>query len=281
MGIWFFATVQTEMVRVNRQEIENTMFSGWSDFLGKGFQYFFAPLEFPSHFFKIIRLTFSQRSLIRELIHLKPHRDWFASHAFNTIIDIGANTGPFSFAMRLLSPESQIFAFEPLSHCYAKLVKNLDPMGKFTAFQTAIGDKQVEVEMWQSEFSESSSLLPMGDLHKQAFPHTADAQLVNVPLAPLDDYLDKIEFNPPVLLKIDVQGYEDKVIRGASKTLKHVDWIITELSFRTLYEGQPLFAEMYQLITSYGFRYAGNFDVLISPTDGSILQMDGMFYREK
>lgn len=257
------------------------MFSGWANFLGKGFQYLFTPAEFPSHFFKIIQLTFSQRSLVRELIRLKPHRKWFVSHPFNTIIDIGANTGPFSFAMRLLLPESQIFAFEPLPLCYKNLVKNLAPMGKFTAFQTAIGDEQAEVEMWQSEFSESSSLLPMDDLHKQAFPHTANAQLVNVPLAPLDDYLDKLEFNSPVLLKIDVQGYEDKVIRGASKTLKHVDCIITELSFKTLYEGQPLFAEMYQLVTSCGFRYAGNFDVLLSPTDGSVLQVDGIFYREK
>ena len=257
------------------------MFSGWADFLSKGFQYFFTPMEFPSNFLKIARLIFSQRSLVRELIRLKPYRNWFASHAFNTIIDVGANTGPFSFAMRLLLPESRIFAFEPLPQCYKKLVRNLDPMGKFTAFQTAIGEEQAEAQMWQSEFSESSSLLPMGDLHKQAFPHTSNAQLVNVPLATLDDYLDKIEFNPPVLLKIDVQGYEDKVIRGATKTLKHVDWIITELSFKTLYKGQPLFAEMYQLLTFHGFRYAGNFDVLISPTDGSVLQMDGMFYREK
>lgn len=257
------------------------MFSGWANFLGKGFQYFFTPAEFPSHFFKIIGLTFSQRSLVRELIRLKPHRHWFSSRAFNTIIDVGANTGPFAFSMRLMLPESQIYAFEPLPICYEQLVKNLDPMGKFIAFQTAIGENKGMVEMWECEFRESSSLLPMGDLHKHEFPQSAKTQLISVPLAPLDDYLDEIQFVPPTLLKIDVQGYEDRVIRGALKTLRHVDWIISELSFKTLYEGQPLFAEMYQLITSHGFHYVGSFDALFSPTDGSVLQMDGIFYREK
>jgi len=134
--------------------------------------------------------------------------------------------------------------------------------------------------MWESEFSESSSVLAMGDLHKKTFPHTAHTNSIKVPIARLDDFIGRIQFDPPVLLKIDVQGYEDQVIRGADKVLKKVDCIISEVSFQPLYEGQALFGEIYQLMDDLGFNFAGFMDSLISPKDGSILQSDGIFYRK-
>ncbi len=256
------------------------MFSKWIDFLSKGLQYLFLPLEFPAHFFRIIALTFFQRSLVRGLIHLKTYRQWFIARKFKTIIDVGANSGPFAFSARLLQPGAHIYAFEPLPTCYNRLIKNLSPMGNFNAFQSAIGDQEGEVEMWESGFSESSSILPMDELHKQIFPHTAELHPLRVSISRLDTFLNQIKFEPPVLLKIDVQGYEDKVLAGAVKTLMYVDWIITEMSFQPLYKDQALFSDIYQWLSNKGFKFAGNMDNLVSPSDGSILQTDGIFYRE-
>ena len=84
---------------------------------------------------------------------------------------------------------------------------------------------------------------------------------------------------PPILLKIDVQGYEDQVILGATRIMQQVDSIMIEMSFQPLYQGQPLFDEIYQLLISKGFTFAGNMDGLFSPLDGSILQSDGIFIR--
>ena len=84
---------------------------------------------------------------------------------------------------------------------------------------------------------------------------------------------------PPVLLKINIQEYEDKVIKGAEKFLKKMDWVMTEVSFQPLYEGQPLFDEIYQSLVSSGFKFAGNMEVHYSPLDGCVLQSDGIFYR--
>ena len=44
----------------------------------------------------------------------------------------------------------------------------------------------------------------------------------------------------PVLLKVDVQGFEKSVFAGGKKTLKKTDIIISEVSFRQLYKDQPL-----------------------------------------
>jgi FkbM family methyltransferase len=255
------------------------MLSDWIDKTIKGFNYLFLPFEFPKFFGQILDWTFTQRSLPRELIHWKTHKNWFQSRGFKTIIDLGANAGPFSFAARAFLPDAQIYAFEPLPDCYERLVKNLTPFGNFTAFQSAIGDQSGQMEMWKSEFSESSSILAMGELHKKNFPHTANTQAVPVPISRLDDYINKMDLVPPILLKIDVQGYEDKVIKGAVNTLKNIDWVMIEMSFRPLYEGQPLFDNIYRSLITSGFKFAGNMEALYSPLDGSILQSDGIFYR--
>ena len=256
------------------------MFSGWVEVISKGLDYIFLPFEFPLHFGRILEWTISQRSLPRELIRLKNHALWFRTKGFQTILDVGANTGPFAFAIRTLLPAAQIYAFEPLPDCHRRLEKNLSPLGNFHAFQSAIGNQKGEIEMWESEFSESSSVLAMGDLHKKTFPHTARTNSIKVPIARLDDFISSIQLIPPVLLKIDVQGYEDHVFRGADKVLKSVDCIISEISFQPLYEGQALFGEIYQLMDDMGFHFAGFMDSLISPKDGSILQSDGIFYRK-
>jgi len=255
------------------------MFSGCVDKISKGLNYFFLPFENSRYFGDLVRLVFSQRSLPRELIHLQQYQKWFRKKSFKTIIDVGANTGPFAFAARVLLADSQIYAFEPLPECYQKLNSNLSPYGHFSAFQSAIGNQRGEMEMWKSDFTESSSLLPMDDLHKKAFPHTANQKVIKVPISKLDDYLEKMHLLPPVLLKIDVQGYEDQVILGATRIMQQVDSIMIEMSFQPLYQGQPLFDEIYQLLISKGFTFAGNMDGLFSPLDGSILQSDGIFNR--
>jgi len=255
------------------------MLSYWAEEISKGLNYLFLPFEFPKYFGRILHWTFMQRSLPRELIHWKIHKNWFQTCGFKTIIDIGANTGPFSFAARVFLPDAFIYSFEPLPECFEQLLKNLAPFGNFTAFQTAIGDQNGQIEIWKSDFSESSSILRMGELHKRTFPHTANTHVVHVPISRLDNYLGKMNLIPPILLKIDVQGYEEMVIRGAAKTLEKIDWVMTEMSFQSLYVGQPLFNEIYQSLISRGYKFAGNLEALYSPLDGSILQSDGIFYH--
>jgi len=49
------------------------------------------------------------------------------------------------------------------------------------------------------------------------------------------------------------------------------------MSFKKLYEGQPLFDRIYDTLTRIGFAYHGNFQQLLNPVDGSVLQADGIF----
>ena len=75
----------------------------------------------------------------------------------------------------------------------------------------------------------------------------------------------------------DVQGYEDRVFRGGERTIRTSKLVVVEMSFALLYEGQPLFQDIYGLLSNWGFRYAGSLYQTLNPHDGSVLQSDAIF----
>ena len=252
-----------------------------SSLLVKGIEYASLPFQYPSRFWTLAGKLLRDRTLVHELPRLTPHRRWLQGRGIRTVVDVGGFVGSFAYAMRTILPEAQIYSFEPLDGNYEKLVRNLAPLGRFQAFHTALGERAGSIDFYQNEFSASSSALEMADLHRRAFPQTERQTKITVPVARLDDYLDRMTLEPPVLLKLDVQGYEAAVLRGAAQTLARVDVLTCELSFAELYAGQPLFDEMYALLAGQGFRFAGLLDSMASPLDGSILQADGLFVREE
>ena len=257
------------------------MTRSFSGALIKGIEYFSLPFQYPRHFFSLMGKVFADRPLVHELPRLTPHRAWFRAAGIRTVIDVGGFVGSSAYALRMMLPEAAIYSFEPLQDNFDRLVKNLAALGNFQAFCTALGERTGELDFYRSDFTASSSALPMGDLHRKAFPRTAHVNKVTVPLARLDDYLDRMTLRPPVLLKIDVQGYEDVALRGAPKLLESVDYLLTEVSYQPLYEGQVLFDGLYRMLAAQGFCYAGNFDSMLSPLDGAILQSDALFVKKE
>jgi FkbM family methyltransferase len=247
----------------------------------KGIEYFSLPLQYPRRFLPLLGKLLTDRSLLHEMPRLTPQRVWFQEMGIQTVLDVGSYVGSFAYAIRQILPEAHIYSFEPLQDNYARLVKNLTPFGNFQAFNSAIGEHAGELEFHRSDFSPSSSALEMGELHRQAFPQSAHSTTMRVPVARLDDFLDKVNLKPPVFLKIDVQGYEDAVLRGAGQVLKQVDFLEIEVSYQPLYSGQVLFEGIHHLLAQAGFRFAGNLDSMFSPLDGSILQSDALFIKNK
>ena len=88
-----------------------------------------------------------------------------------------------------------------------------------------------------------------------------------------------IDLIPPVLLKLDVQGYEAKVLAGAERTLSRCDYVIIEMSMARMYEGETEFTDLLRLMNNYGFRFLRPIGWLEHPRTGAILQMDGLFAR--
>ncbi|MDQ1446750.1 MAG: hypothetical protein QOI20_3214 [Acidimicrobiaceae bacterium] len=219
-----------------------------------------------------------------DLVRYNPHYS-IGQYAFlktlniKTIIDVGAHAGEFAEMIGGMLPRTSVISFEPLKDEFERLQQRLTA-ANFSAFNFALGDRNETVKMRRSEFSQSSSLLPMAKLHKEAFPETAGETIEEVEVRRMDDVLGGMELQPAILVKIDVQGYEDRVIAGGDAVISKSKAMIIEVSFQELYEGQPLFDDIYQLLKQKGFTYVGNLYQLLNPADAAVLQADALFVRQ-
>jgi FkbM family methyltransferase len=195
-----------------------------------------------------------------------------------TILDIGANVGEFSKDMRTLFPSAQIYAFEPLADCFAVIGQKMQGDEKFQALNVALGEVAGDTVINRSSFHPSSSLLPMAQLHKDAYPKSKDSIEEKIQIMRLDDALAGKALATPLFIKMDVQGYEDKVINGGPHTLAQASVLQIETSFVQLYEGQPLFNDICQLVQGLGFSYAGETAQHYDKQDHLIYQ-DSIFVR--
>lgn len=211
--------------------------------------------------------------------YLKLNWPWIRQSGIRTVIDVGAHQGEFSSAIRALLPDARIYAFEPLPDCCKILSQRLGANRPGQAFPLAIGRQPGAVTIWRCKYPKSSSVLPMAELHRASFPWTAENTPLTVEMNSLDSFDGQLRLAARVLLKIDVQGYEAEVLRGARNLLERIDFVLLEISFRPLYEGQASFKEIYELLQNAGFSYSGNLEQLLSPLDGSVLQADAFFVR--
>jgi len=206
---------------------------------------------------------------------------WLQDYGIKTVIDVGANIGQFALMIHKIINDAAIYSFEPISECYKELVNKEDQINKLKCFNLALGKETREGVINRNEFLPSSSILDMESLHKEAFPYTAKTNQEKINITSLDKIHNEIDWVQKILLKIDVQGYELEVLEGAKNSLNSVDLIIVETTFLKLYNNQPLFEDVYNFLYSRSFRYRGNFDQIINPNTGRILQADAIFVKEK
>lgn len=194
------------------------------------------------------------------------------------VLDVGANEGQFATDLRAAGWTGPITSFEPLSVAHAALSARAagDP-GWSVAPRAAVGAKADVVTINVAGNSQSSSLLPMLDRHRETAPESAYVGREEVRVVPLDDMV--ADATAGYLLKIDVQGFESAVLSGAPAALAQTRVIYCEMALQPLYEGEKLFYELSAEIARLGFRCAGLFNGHFDGSKGEVLQCDGVFVR--
>ena len=211
---------------------------------------------------------------------LRLNQPWLLEANINTVFDIGGNVGEFASLIHEVLPMATIYSFEPLEDCYGKLLNRMKNVYNFKAFNLALGETNGQLTMYRNKHLPSSSMLPMANLHRESYPHTAKYTIIKITSARLDDVVKKLKLEDNLLIKIDVQGFEDKVISGGEKTIRQATILIIESSFRPLYVGQPLFEDIYDSLKEH-FRYMGSLgESRMSLIDGTPLFEDSIFVRK-
>jgi FkbM family methyltransferase len=204
-----------------------------------------------------------------------------SAHRVNLVFDIGANVGQFGRSLRDAGYRGRIVSFEPLSVAWEKLVvaSRSDSLWE-VAPRAAIGNEDGEVEMHVSGNSVSSSVLDMLDAHAIAAPGSAYVGREKVPLRRLDTVaVDYLRPDSLLVIKIDTQGYEDRVLRGASNLLKNTVGLRLECSLVPLYDGQLLYDEMIGRLKELGFALWRMTPEFVDPASGRLLQIEATFFR--
>lgn len=174
------------------------------------------------------------------------------STSFDVIIDVGANEGQFALSARRYFPDSRIISFEPDPITFQKLQNNLSGHKQVQAYNYALGDSIGNLPFYRNKDSQTSSILPGINNHSN-FKHSKQ-NIINVEVKPLEEFLKNELLHKSVLLKLDVQGYEKKVLEGCGALINQIEFILLEVSFKKSYQGEPSFDELNSLLRENGFR---------------------------
>lgn len=222
------------------------------------------------------RRTGVRVDFLEELIRL---REEFALIP-RTIVDVGANHGEYIRAAQFAFPEASIEAFEPTPALYERLRSKFEgPLCH--VFPYALDRESGRQEFHLTGADDLSSLLkPTADLRSrvQSDEHAATCS-IEVESRRMDEVLKFPVDSRPVLIKIDVQGSELRVLQGASRVLDQVACVKLEYDFDPLYEGQASVLELFSFMEECKFSRFLQVDVHIN--DGKIRRCDILFFKDE
>jgi FkbM family methyltransferase len=179
-------------------------------------------------------------------------------HRIDFVLDVGAHVGEFGQQLRRCGYRGRILSFEPISELHAKLALAASGDRDWTvASPLALGATAGLAPINVHNDSSISSFLP---LERTPYADAAPTQIApsrqeTVRVVRLDDIYDHLVPSPATtLLKLDVQGFEDRVLAGAAKSLEKITAILVEVSLVQLYKGQKPYLEILGDLRARGFH---------------------------
>ena len=191
------------------------------------------------------------------------------------VIDVGANVGQFGLDIRRHGFEGQIVSYEPVKETFVSLSQTIKQHQPWKALQLGLGAAESERTINISgNAGLSSSILEMGSLHLENFPDSATVAKQNISISTIDKQLEVLGLRPQeIMLKIDVQGFEAEVLKGASQSLSKIPLCYLEVSITPLYEGEISFLPILIELSKFGHEVIDVFRG-IKAKDGRLLQLD-------
>lgn len=169
---------------------------------------------------------------------------------FKTVLDIGSNKGQFILLIENFFKDVEIYSFEPIKEILEKQKIFFKFKKNIHFFNVGLGEKTEEKNFYITKRKDSSSFL------KSNINKNTDYQINEnreIQIETLDNLLLNKNLKLPILAKIDVQGYELKVLKGADILLKKIKYLIVEVSEDQLYINQPISNEIINYLKERNF----------------------------
>ncbi|MDE0863623.1 MAG: FkbM family methyltransferase [Rubripirellula sp.] len=155
--------------------------------------------------------------------------DWFRNENDLTLFDVGANEGDYTRFMCKAFPSSRAFAIEPHPQTYARMVSSVP--NNVTALNVAAGSQPGNLQLYDSSSHNGTS-------HASLYPEATSSQSNTTAIEIDIDSLDRIalanEIDHIHFLKIDTEGHELEVIKGAQSLIANDAISVLQIEFGSL-----------------------------------------------
>ena len=193
------------------------------------------------------------------------------------IIDVGANIGQFSSSVANFFPKAEVHSFEPIPECYQILLKNTEKLPNIKTYNFAVGSSDKNIEFFINADVQASSALKTSELRLEIFPDKYEIATIEVEQKCLDTVYAGRAFGENCLLKMDVQGLEIDVLKGAVNSLAGIRYILLEASVNPMYEGEVCLQDMITFTENLGFKLRNIIQGSRSPTTKTFIEFDLLF----
>ncbi|HUF09194.1 MAG TPA: FkbM family methyltransferase [Rhodothermales bacterium] len=204
------------------------------------------------------------------------------SYGISLIFDVGANSGQYAHLMRQYGYEGRIVSFEPIDSVFAELEANAENDDRWIAVHSALGDYQGTTVINVAADKQCSSVLQVTDRFRNVTRAAEFTGQEPIRLSTLDAEFGRYyETADQVLVKIDTQGYEKRVVDGSRRIIDKIQGFQLELSLVPLYEGEAAFVTMISYLSDLGFNLMSIEPTHADASSGRLLQVDALFFRDE
>jgi FkbM family methyltransferase len=139
------------------------------------------------------------------------------SPGYINVLDVGANTGQYTLLCnQIFQKDCRIFSFEPTKHAFKKLEKNTNFSENILLYNFGMGEVNKKSKIYYSR---------LGSVQSSLFQDDGAVESENINLWTIDEFCEEHDIKHITILKLDVEGYEYKVLAGAKNSIKNVDYI--------------------------------------------------------
>ena len=171
----------------------------------------------------------------------------------NIVLDVGANVGQTALTVARQFPKCRVYSFEPVPSTFQELEANMANFHNVKAIRCALGSSEGLAKMKSGQRSESNTLVVSGTAERGA----STDSIIDVQIDTVDSFCSRNGIEHVSLLKIDTEGYEVNVLRGANRLLEEgkIDFVLAECDFfRRDNEPHGDFGELFSHLSALGFN---------------------------
>jgi FkbM family methyltransferase len=190
------------------------------------------------------------------------------------ILDVGANTGDWSRETSVIFPNATYYLIEPqleLKSSIDSFLKN--HKGKFILGGAGAKKGELLLTIWE-DFAGSSFLLPNNEISNSG------KQQRTVPIYAIDDLISEGEIPVPDVCKLDVQGFELEVLKGANSIFGKTEVIILEASLFEFMPNQPILGDIIEFLSAKSYVIYDLLGFSNRPYDKALGQVDICFVKK-